>query len=128
MTAEHRIVGTVRGGVIVPNVNAFLSEGIQVEIVLPSVSAPPECSAESAIWQQARQESETIQTKWEREPRDKNGWPLSFIEDTYGCFADDPIERLPQEPMCAELLAELHQWQALSVQAWAMFPYDETEL
>lgn len=25
-------------------------------------------------------------------------WPAGFIEETYGCLADDPIERPPQLP------------------------------
>lgn len=28
--------------------------------------------------------------------RDANGWPIGFIERTYGSLADDPLERLPQ--------------------------------
>lgn len=28
---------------------------------------------------------------------DDLGWPAGFFEETFGCLADDPIERLPQE-------------------------------
>lgn len=28
--------------------------------------------------------------------RDENGWPIGFLDATYGSMADDPIERLPQ--------------------------------
>jgi hypothetical protein len=31
-----------------------------------------------------------------REIARKNGWPDGFFEQTYGVFADDPIERGPQ--------------------------------
>ena len=27
---------------------------------------------------------------------DGHGWPLGFLDDTYGSLADDPLERLPQ--------------------------------
>jgi hypothetical protein len=27
------------------------------------------------------------------EPRDALGWPVGYFEETYGIFADDPIER-----------------------------------
>src|SRR5580700_6452383 len=30
------------------------------------------------------------------ENEDENGWPIGFIESTYGSLADDPLERLPQ--------------------------------
>lgn len=61
-----------------------------------SVSASSELRTESEIWQQARRESEVLRAKWESEAGNENGWPLSFIADTYGSCADDPLERLPQ--------------------------------
>jgi hypothetical protein len=34
------------------------------------------------------------------QPKGRAGkWPEGFIEETYGCFADDPIERPPQLPV-----------------------------
>ena len=59
-------------------------------------NAPAEPMTGTEIWQQARRESKALYAKWESEPKDENGWPLSFLDDTYGCLADDPIERLPQ--------------------------------
>ncbi len=33
------------------------------------------------------------------EELDELGWPIRFIEETYGSLADDPIERLPQDEL-----------------------------
>ena len=42
----------------------------------------------------------------EEETLDENGWPVGFFDETYGSFAEDPIERPPQiksEPACERL-------------------------
>ncbi len=35
----------------------------------------------------------------EEEDVDKFGWPIGFFEETYGSFADDPLDRGEELPM-----------------------------
>jgi bifunctional DNA-binding transcriptional regulator/antitoxin component of YhaV-PrlF toxin-antitoxin module len=50
--------------------------------------------------------------------------PLRLIETRSGIL----LVPLTDEPMNPELELELAEWQALSVQTWDSFPYEETDL
>lgn len=58
------------------------------------------------------------------------------VRDRYGLAPDTPVRivetrsgillvPLTDEPMSAELEQELEEWQSLSLQTWALFPYDD---
>jgi AbrB family looped-hinge helix DNA binding protein len=58
------------------------------------------------------------------------------VRDRYGLEPNTPVRLvetrsgillvpLTDEPMSPELEAELEEWQALSLETWAMFPYED---
>jgi bifunctional DNA-binding transcriptional regulator/antitoxin component of YhaV-PrlF toxin-antitoxin module len=47
--------------------------------------------------------------------------PVRIIETRGGVL----LVPLSDEPMSAELVAELAEWQALGAQSWEMFPFEE---
>ncbi len=49
--------------------------------------------------------------------------PVRILETRGGVL----LVPLSDEPMSAELAAELAEWQALSAQTWEMFPFEEEE-
>jgi AbrB family looped-hinge helix DNA binding protein len=60
------------------------------------------------------------------------------VRERYGLAADTPVRiietrsgillvPLTNVPMSAELRQELEEWQSLSVETWAMFPYEDTD-
>jgi hypothetical protein len=68
MAAERRVIGgVVRGGVIVPEGEAELPEGMRVEIVLRPGSFPPELREEFAAWERASDDAWGMITQWEEE-------------------------------------------------------------
>jgi hypothetical protein len=68
MAAKRWIVrGVVRGGVIVPDPDAQLPEGAQVQIVLSLADVAPELQAELSAWDQASEEAWALIEEWERE-------------------------------------------------------------
>ena len=49
--------------------------------------------------------------------------PIRLIETRNGIL----LVPLTEEPMSAELAAELEQWQTVSTSTWEMFPYEDTD-
>ena len=45
--------------------------------------------------------------------RDENGWPIGFLDATYGNMADDPIERLPQGELEIREATPANEWRYL---------------
>ena len=69
--ATERVVisGFVKNGLIVPQGDAPLPEGTQVEIVIPAAEVPPEFRAEFDSWERAGDEAWAQIDQWEREER-----------------------------------------------------------
>lgn len=60
------------------------------------------------------------------------------VRDRYGLAPDTPVRiiethsgillvPLTNEPMSSELERELEEWQSLSLETWAMFPYEDAD-
>jgi hypothetical protein len=63
------IPGFVKNGLVVPQGDAPLPEGAQVEIVIHSPVLTPELRAEFEDWERAGDEAWALIDEWEREER-----------------------------------------------------------
>lgn len=67
----ERIVinGTVKDGVVIPETDAKLPEGIRVEIMFPSTVMTPELKADFEAWDRIGDESWAMIDQWEQEEK-----------------------------------------------------------
>ncbi len=58
MASEQIVIsGVVKDGVVVPEGNAQLPEGVHVSILIPNLEIPPELQAEFKAWERASDEA-----------------------------------------------------------------------
>ncbi len=71
MSTDSRasILGIVKNGVVVPQVNQPLEEGMHVEIVIEPEAMSAELKQELQAWDQASDEAWAMIEKWEAEEK-----------------------------------------------------------
>jgi hypothetical protein len=68
MPTERLVIpGVIKNGLVVPQGDAPLPEGAQVEIVIPALELTPELQAEFDAWERAGDEAWAQIDEWERE-------------------------------------------------------------
>jgi hypothetical protein len=67
--ATERVVipGVIKNGLVVPQGEVALPEGVQVEILIPALELTPEWRAEFDAWERAGDEAWAQIDQWERE-------------------------------------------------------------
>ena len=67
--ATHRVVipGIVKDGMVVPQMDTPLPDGVHVDIVLGPAEVTPEMRTEIAAWEQASDEAWNMIDEWERQ-------------------------------------------------------------
>jgi hypothetical protein len=63
------IKGIVKNGVVVPERDAELPEGAQVEITITSLAITPELQAEFDAWERVSDEAWSMIEQWEEDER-----------------------------------------------------------
>jgi len=68
MATERLVIpGIVKNGVVVPQNDTPLPDGVHVDIVIGAADVPPELQAEWAQWETASDEAWAMIDRWETE-------------------------------------------------------------
>jgi hypothetical protein len=68
MAVERTIIhGIVKNGLVVPQGDIPLPEGVSVEIIIPRSALSPDAQEEFDRWEQASDEAWGLMEQWERE-------------------------------------------------------------